>query len=71
MIQKAINSLSDNARRYCEDIQKTLYKQSVFEKYEICNYYINKLKGYLECLVDSGQINQSDFIVLYSFYSTL
>lgn len=71
MIQKAINNLSETARHYCEDIQKILYKQSIIEKYEICNYYINKLKGYLECLVDSGQIGQSDFIILYSFYSTM
>lgn len=71
MIQKSIANLSDTARHYCEDIQKILYKQSVFEKYELCNYYIIKLKGYLECLVDIGQINQSDFIILYSHYSTL
>ena len=70
MTKKAIDSMPEKARQYCEDIQQAIRTKYSGDKLRACDYLSCNLKGYLECLADLGQIKRSDVIILYSFYAT-
>lgn len=71
MTRQNIEKLSDKARAYCEFRQKEIRKYRASKQDHFRTEEVRMLRGYLQCLADTGALTFKEMQNLYLFYATM